>query len=175
MQPDRLLCPWDSPGKNTGEGFHFLLQGIFLTQGSNPCLLSLLHWVVGSLLLVPPGKPEYPHKDWNIYFCTQLVKNMTHPTKICGSAQQWFANKGVDMDIIRYFRGYVKFWTEKKSVMTDCWKLFLWFVFHCFCYYNHSKWHASKDPAPLPEYKLNCLCSAHREIIWPYPPVNRRD
>ena len=28
----RLLCPWDSPGKNTGVGCHALLQGIFLTQ-----------------------------------------------------------------------------------------------------------------------------------------------
>ena len=35
----RLLCPWNSPGKNTGVGCHSLLQGIFLTQGSNPCLL----------------------------------------------------------------------------------------------------------------------------------------
>ena len=35
----RLLCPWASPGKNTGVGFHALLQGIFLTQGSNPHLL----------------------------------------------------------------------------------------------------------------------------------------
>ena len=25
-QPNRLLCPWDSPGKNTGVGCHFLLQ-----------------------------------------------------------------------------------------------------------------------------------------------------
>ena len=32
----RLLCPWDSPGKNTGVGCHSLLQGIFPTQGSNP-------------------------------------------------------------------------------------------------------------------------------------------
>ena len=38
LQPSRLLCPWDSPGKNTGVGGHFLLQGIFLTQGSNLCL-----------------------------------------------------------------------------------------------------------------------------------------
>ena len=30
-----ILCPWDSPGKNTGVGFHLLLQGIFLTQGKN--------------------------------------------------------------------------------------------------------------------------------------------
>ena len=39
-QPTRLLCPWDSPGKNTGVGSYPLLQGIFLTQGSN---LGLLH------------------------------------------------------------------------------------------------------------------------------------
>ena len=31
----RLLCPWDSPGKNIGVGCYFLLQGIFPTQGSN--------------------------------------------------------------------------------------------------------------------------------------------
>ena len=35
LQPARFLCPWDSPGKNTGVGCHFLLQGIFPTQGSN--------------------------------------------------------------------------------------------------------------------------------------------
>jgi len=33
MDPTRLLCPWNSPGKNTGVGCYFLLQGIFLTQG----------------------------------------------------------------------------------------------------------------------------------------------
>ena len=38
QQPARLLCPWNIPGKNTGVGFHFLLQGIFLTQGLNPHL-----------------------------------------------------------------------------------------------------------------------------------------
>ena len=38
-------------------GRHFLLQGIFPTQGLNPCLLHLLHWQVGSLPLVPPEKP----------------------------------------------------------------------------------------------------------------------
>ena len=58
LWPTRLLCPWDSPGKNTGVGCHALLQGTFLTQGSNPCLLSLLHWQVGSLPLAPPGKPN---------------------------------------------------------------------------------------------------------------------
>ena len=39
----RLLCPCSIPGQNTGVGCHFLLQGIFLTQGLNPHLLRLLH------------------------------------------------------------------------------------------------------------------------------------
>ena len=39
LQPTGLLCPWDSPGKNTGVGGHSLLHGIFLTQGSNLSLL----------------------------------------------------------------------------------------------------------------------------------------
>ena len=34
----RFLCPWSSPGKSTGMGHPFLLQGIFLTQGSKPGL-----------------------------------------------------------------------------------------------------------------------------------------
>ena len=39
LQPARLLCPWASPGKNTGVGCLCHLQGIFPTQGSNPGLL----------------------------------------------------------------------------------------------------------------------------------------
>ena len=38
LQPTRLFRPWDSPGKNTGVGCRFLLQGTFPTQGLN------LHW-----------------------------------------------------------------------------------------------------------------------------------
>ena len=47
----------DSPGKNTGMGCHCLLQVIFLTQGSNPRLLWLLHWQMGSLPLSYLGSP----------------------------------------------------------------------------------------------------------------------
>ena len=39
MEPARLLCPWNSPGKNTRVGGHSLLQEVFPTQGSNPGLL----------------------------------------------------------------------------------------------------------------------------------------
>ena len=40
LQTTRLLCPWNFPGKNTGAGCHFFLQGIFPTQGLNLSLLS---------------------------------------------------------------------------------------------------------------------------------------
>ena len=44
------------PGKNIGVGCHFLLQGIIPTQGSNSCLLHLLHWQADSLPLSHPGR-----------------------------------------------------------------------------------------------------------------------
>ena len=64
LQPTRLLCPWNFPGKNTGVGCHFLLQGIFLTQRSSfaspalagrffttmPCGKQILKWRLLSLL-----------------------------------------------------------------------------------------------------------------------------
>ena len=54
LWPASLLCPWDFPGRNTGVGCHFDLQGIFLTQGSN---LRLLHcrWIL--YYLSPQGSP----------------------------------------------------------------------------------------------------------------------
>ena len=58
----RLLCPWDSPDKNTAVGCPALPQGIFSTWGLNPCLLCVLHWQAGSLPLTPPGKPSYSPK-----------------------------------------------------------------------------------------------------------------
>ena len=45
LNPTSLLCLWNSSGKNTGMDCHFLLQGIFPTQGSS---LGLLHcrWIL---------------------------------------------------------------------------------------------------------------------------------
>ena len=57
LEPTRLLCPWGFPGKNAGVDCHFLLQGIFLTQGLNARLLHVLHRQVDSLPPAPPGKP----------------------------------------------------------------------------------------------------------------------
>ena len=63
----------DSPSKSTAVGCHALLQGIFSIQASNPCLL---HWQVGSLSLVQPGKPIiYPLLCCAVLCCCLVVQS----------------------------------------------------------------------------------------------------
>ena len=59
LQPARLLCPWNLPGRNTGAGCCFRLQRIFLSQGSNP---RLLHWQADSLPLSQLRSPCFSLK-----------------------------------------------------------------------------------------------------------------
>ena len=61
LQPTRLLCPWDFPGKNTRVDCHFLIQRIFPTQRLNLCFL---HWQMDSLPLHHLGSP---YIDTHIY------------------------------------------------------------------------------------------------------------
>ena len=67
LQSARLLCPWDSPGKNTRVGCHALLQGIFPSQGSN---LHLLHCRQVLYPLSHLGSPPAPlgHKHKLLQF-----------------------------------------------------------------------------------------------------------
>ena len=67
LSPARLLCPWDSSGKNTRVDCHFLIQGIFSTQGSNP---GLLHCRQILYLLHHEGSPN------------QLYSNIQNKNKI---------------------------------------------------------------------------------------------
>ena len=53
------ICPWDCPGKKNGAGYHFLLQGIFLTQGSNLSSLASGFFT--------PEPPREPRKDISKY------------------------------------------------------------------------------------------------------------
>ena len=69
----------DSPGKNTGIGFHALLQEIFLTQGSNPSLLSLLHC---RQILYQLSYQGSPISVLHIYiFSCQEVKGLLYKVK----------------------------------------------------------------------------------------------
>ena len=86
LESTRLVRPWNCPGKNTGVGCHFLLQGIFLTQGSNPGLLhgrqtlySLSHQ--GSLQdlleLTPKKDVLFITGDWNVKVGSQETLGVT--------------------------------------------------------------------------------------------------
>ena len=66
LQPTKLLCPWNFPGKNTAVYCKFLLQGIFQTQGSNSLLLCLLHWQVDSLPVEATGETHFPVQSYNV-------------------------------------------------------------------------------------------------------------
>ena len=68
-KPSRLLCPWNFPGNNTGASCHFLLQGVFLTQGSNPHLLHLLHW----------QEDFFPHTTWGSSVCMSVLVSQFAP------------------------------------------------------------------------------------------------
>ena len=74
LQPTRLLCPWDSPGKNTGVGCHSLLQGIFPTQESNPGLLYCRQTQADALTSEPPGSP-YPSYRHHLMDCYSAFPN----------------------------------------------------------------------------------------------------
>ena len=78
--PARLLCPWDSLGKNTGVGCHFLFHGIFLTQGLN---LGLLHWQADSLLLSHQGSP---YGTWHV-----VTYALNHLWIICAALLSHFS------------------------------------------------------------------------------------
>ena len=95
-EPARLLCPWNFPGKNTGVGCHFLLQGIFPSQGSNPHLLLgrqiLYHWATresclwfylceflsqaGSLVLSITSSPGSKRSSWIVIIFLILKRNL---------------------------------------------------------------------------------------------------
>ena len=59
QEPTRLLCPWGFPGKITGVGCYFLLQGIFLAQRWN---LHLQHWQADTLPLCHLGRRNDCHQ-----------------------------------------------------------------------------------------------------------------
>ena len=77
LYPARLLGPWDSPGKTTAVGCQFLLQGLFLTHGSN---LGSPTLQAESLPSEPPGKPSIgPFYEQCCLLNQQLQQRWTHP------------------------------------------------------------------------------------------------
>ena len=82
-----LLCPWDSPDKNSRMGCHFLIQGIFPTLGLNLCLL---HWQVSSLPLSPQGSLYFSaHRPSPPFLLTKELQLHRGPFFPYGSHVYW--------------------------------------------------------------------------------------
>ena len=83
----RLLCPWDFPVKSTEMGSHYLLQGIFLTQGSNPTLLHC--WRI--LYSLSHQALPWPHlKGWVSTGQRELERVLgTEPPPLCWMVWWW--------------------------------------------------------------------------------------
>ena len=84
LQPTRLLCPWDSPGKSTGVGCHFLLQGVFLTKRLKLSTLRLLH--CGGILYSSATGEALGAECQELYFlsshlCSRGKRNVSYPTQ----------------------------------------------------------------------------------------------
>ena len=82
LQPTRLLSPWDSPGKNTGVGCHFLLQGNLPDPGIEPGFPAL---EADPLTSEPPGSPIWKVKMEKILI-TLKHRSHTHQGRCF---QQW--------------------------------------------------------------------------------------
>ena len=66
LQPARLLCPWDFPGKNTGKGWHFPLQGRETRHRTQ------IFYIAGVLFTAETlGKPIY-FPRWNLIFKSEF-------------------------------------------------------------------------------------------------------
>ena len=110
--------PWDFPGKNTGMGCHFLLQGIFPTQGSNP---GLLHCRQTLYRLSHLGSPVYTigilyvysiyHLSFNCLMVIHQIDGIVYVTNISNYIQLFeitknalvsFITKLLPIDCIHY-------------------------------------------------------------------------
>ena len=111
-QSATLSCPGDFPGEKGGAGCHFLLQGIFWTQGSSLHLLCVLHWQTGSLPLCHLGNPSKSSGTYDALGpCPWINRPQTH------HAFTLLGEKNTS-----YYLGYF----ESVS-LTHCWKHPIWY------------------------------------------------
>ena len=99
-----------------------LLQGIFPTQGSNPCLLSFLHWQVGSLPQALPGKPmKRPEVLLNISW---LGKHWGKNVLISSFLQQFTGGQDQNVFLYAEQRHFILIFRQKDSFLKTG---------HCMC------------------------------------------
>ena len=116
----RLLCPWNSPVKNTGVGYHALLQGIFLTQGSKPT--SLMSPALASRFFLTST-------TWEVPFSAILQHKTKRIKKKFLSGSEYPLSIWPTSDHLSYI------WGKKNSFQISC---LFWFIhpnWFCLCAY----------------------------------------
>ena len=117
LWPHGLYSPWNSPGQNTGEGSHSLLQGIFPTQGLNP---DLLHW---RWILYQWSQQQSPRiLEWVAYpFSSRSSRprNRTRVSCIVGRVFTSWATK--EASVLLYSHAYYTFLLLLWSIVLNSW------------------------------------------------------
>ena len=106
LEPTTLLHPWDFPGKSTGVGCHFLLQGIFLTQGLNPGLLHcrqmlycLSHQALEfTVIHIPCHTRNFNH------MASIMFKRVHSNTRYRAMLEDWYIAKGASFEILIWMK-----------------------------------------------------------------------
>ena len=111
-EPSRLLCAWDSPGNDTETGCYYLLQGIFLTEGSNLHLLCFLHWQAG--FFTTSATWEAPGLWWAL--SQKMNKNESVVSMIV-------TDSIVNNDKIQTFQAKIWIFRKTLSIRTFCCEL----------------------------------------------------
>ena len=103
----RLLHPWDFPGKSTGVDCHFLLQGIFPTQGLNPtlphcrqilyCLRHQGSQIFENIMLSYESQRQKPHDVWFLMYRISGIGKFMQTERLLGSRgrREWVFAKRV--------------------------------------------------------------------------------
>ena len=128
--PTRLLCPWNFPGKNTGVGCLFLLQGIFSPQENEPMSLVSSALAGGFLTIVPPGKPSYIVRGFKIKTQWDTSRHLLERPK---SQILKTSNHGKDME--QQELSFIAYWNEK--YYRYFWKTVWNFLSKLTCFYHN--------------------------------------
>ena len=116
-KPTKLLCPWDFPDKNTWVGYHFLLQGIFLTQGLDPGPLhfrQILYCLSHQGSQKVPKNPTFEQQQcwwsswlwlWVLFFFLLYVKDpilaLMHLVQVFAIVEVWRSTFPLSMGLSR--------------------------------------------------------------------------
>ena len=177
LQPARLLCPWDSPGKNTGVGCCALLQGIFPTKGSNlglrHCRQTSYRWATRETLLMCYHRSEWSMWGWGPRpeeRQSSAEREQSCCSLLCGQALEWLQWKawGLEHDLMEtsWSLRFPAEVTPQGSWIAGPppWHhIFSWVLFIAWLNLASQSWSLGSDCGPL-------SVTTPQDLAWPWDP-----